>query len=340
MDERPPVWKMVREATTTIENDVMTYKEIEQYIKNKYGNDVKAITDCIICCSVNHESRIHHHPNKTPRPLNREEDFLYRIAKRSGKVTLYNPDIHGIWEIAKNDKSVVVQRVEDTISMVHSSTPDMVSPIRQIDTQQKNSRRNIPQPSFEQVKIYLDKWASLENYTVQESALNKLFWQTAPTNNSLDDILIKVATLNDFYSTHIKSIFTMARHILHLEIDKRLQASDESVVDDIANITMPNGKMRNEFSFATKYCSHHRADDYPIYDSYVEKLLCYFRDVDGFADFHKNDLREFSIFKRTILEFRKFYLLEDFSVKAIDKYLWQLGKESFPNKYYSSKSKK
>jgi len=239
-------------------------------------------------------------------------------------------------EIAKVGDKLTVRRFDEETNNTLITSPTATMP----RTSRNIARRDdIPYPSSEQVNVYLDKWDSLENYTAQESALNKLFWKTAPTNNSLDDILVKVATLNDFYSTHIKSIFTVARHILQLGIDERLHLGDENIVDEIANVTMPNGKMRNEFSFATKYCSHHRADNYPIYDSYVDKLLCYFRDVDGFANFHRDDLRKFSVFKRTILEFRKFYSLEDFTVKEIDKYLWQLGKESSPNKYYGQKSK-
>jgi len=204
----------------------------------------------------------------------------------------------------------------------------------------KVRRDDIPYPSCEQVNFYLDKWDSLENYTAQESALNKLFWKTAPSNRSLDDILVKVATLNDFYSTHIKSIFTVARHILNLDIDERLHVGDETVVDEIANVAISNGKVRNEFSFATKYCSHHRVDFYPIYDSYVAKILCHFKDADGFSIFHKDDLRKFSIFKQIIIDFQIFYSLENFTIKDIDKYLWQLGKECFPNKYYSQKPQK
>jgi hypothetical protein len=33
----------------------------------------------------------------------------------------------------------------------------------------------------------------------------------------------------------------------------------------------------NFYSFATKYCSHHKPEMYPIYDSYVDKMLGYFK---------------------------------------------------------------
>jgi hypothetical protein len=73
-----------------------------------------------------------------------------------------------------------------------------------------------------------------------------------------------------------------------LDIDARLHTGDATLVGDIAQVTMDSGKIKNFYSFATKYCSHHMPLEYPIYDSYVDLLLRYFRDVDGFADF-KND---------------------------------------------------
>ncbi|MCL2225016.1 MAG: hypothetical protein FWB96_08640 [Defluviitaleaceae bacterium] len=322
-----PVWQMIYEAALSIANEVIEISEIKRYIKTMYPekyNDLHSgtINAQITICCVNNPTRLHYPENKKPRIANGKRDFLYRVGR--GQVAMYNPEAHGLWEIANIDGKLQVRRTDDNevlTIITPVATQRAVSP--------KNKRKDIPPPSIEQVKLYLDKWETLENYTAQESALNKLFGEIAPVNNSLDDILIKVATLNAFYSTYIKSIFTVARHILQLDIDARLQAGDENIVDDIANVTMPNGKTLNVFSFATKYCSHHQADNYPIYDSHVKKSLCYFRDVDGFAIFHKDDLRKFSIFKRVILEFRKFYSLENFSIKAIDKYLWQLGKENW-----------
>ena len=78
----------------------------------------------------------------------------------------------------------------------------------------------IPKPSKIEVEKYLKKWDSLENYVLQESALDKLFFYTYPHNNDINDILIKASALNDFYSTNIFSIFPVAKHILNLDIDE------------------------------------------------------------------------------------------------------------------------
>lgn len=96
---------------------------------------------------------------------------------------------------------------------------------------------------------------------------------------------------------------------------------------------MGNGSVKNFYSFATKYCSHHKPLDFPIYDSYVDHLLRYFRDIDGFFNFKNDELKNYSHFKNVLIKFRDFYGLEPYSLKDIDKYLWQLGKEKFPKKY-------
>lgn len=191
----------------------------------------------------------------------------------------------------------------------------------------------IPRPSKEQVQKYQDKWDSLENYYLQESSLKKLFTKTYPKNRSMDDILIKVCTLNDFYSTNIFSPFKVAKHILELDIDKRLKSGDLTLVNDIANIQVNDQKRIVFYSFATKYCSHHRPLIYPIYDSFVEKVLMSFKRKDRFYDFSRLDLKTYTKYREILNQFRIYYGLKDFNLKEIDKYLWQLGKEYFPKKY-------
>lgn len=197
----------------------------------------------------------------------------------------------------------------------------------------KTARPDVPRPCCEEVAKYLLSWDQLENYALQESALDKLFFLTYPDNKDIDDVLIKVSALNDFYSTNIFSPFKIAKHIIELEIDERLMAGDVTLVNDIAMVDMGNGTMKNFYSFATKYCSHHKHLDYPIYDSYVDKLLRYFRDADRFSKFGNDDLKEYMKFKNILIEFSNFYDLAPYTLKDIDKYLWQLGKEKFPRKY-------
>lgn len=191
---------------------------------------------------------------------------------------------------------------------------------------------NIPKPTETEVNKYIKKWDSLENYVLQEDALNKLFFKTYPKNDDINDILIKASSLNDFYSTNIFSIFPVAKHILELKIDERLKNGDTTLVNDIAKIRINNVE-KNFYSFATKYCSHHYPEVFPIYDSFVEKCLMYFYKKDKFYEFQKEDLKDYTKFKEVLINFKKYYGIDMFNLKDIDRYLWQLGKDYFPKKY-------
>lgn len=67
----------------------------------------------------------------------------------------------------------------------------------------RDNKVELPKPTKDEVKKYLAYWDSLENYKLQEDALDKLFFNVCPKNTDISDILIKVSTLNDFYSTNI-----------------------------------------------------------------------------------------------------------------------------------------
>ena len=213
--------------------------------------------------------------------------------------------------------------------------PSSNTSIKLHDTKPFAKRKNtkqLPVPCESEVRRYLAKWDTLENYRLQEDALNKLFFELCPENNDIVSVLLKCSTLNDFYSTNIFSIYPVAKHILSLNIDERLKAGDVTLVRDIQYIEI-SGKQRNFYSFATKYCSHHNPVDYPIYDSYVDAVLRYFQKTDGFMEFSQTDLKDYAGFKNVLECFQKRYNLEAFSLKQIDQYIWQLGKEYFPKKY-------
>ncbi|MEE4196566.1 MAG: hypothetical protein V2I54_02890 [Bacteroidales bacterium] len=190
----------------------------------------------------------------------------------------------------------------------------------------------IETPSPKIVKEYLKRWNTLENYVAQESSLRKLFTKTYPLNNDLDEVLIKVCSLNDFYSTNIFSPFSVAKHIISLNIDDRLEKNDMSLVDDIARVNVNGIREIYFYSFATKYCSHHKPLYYPIYDNYVEKLLMYFKKQNKSFKYTKKDLKTYPKYKEILLTFQSYYNLQEFNLKELDKYLWQCGKKHFSKK--------
>ncbi len=192
---------------------------------------------------------------------------------------------------------------------------------------------HLEKPNKNSVEEYIEKWNKLENYVMQEKALDKLFFELCPSNKKIEDILIKCSTLNDFYSTNIFSIYSIAKHIQKLDIDGKLKKWDKNIVNEIAKVSI-NWKEKNFYSFASKYCSHHKPLEYPIYDNYIGKCLMYFKKEDKFENFHKEDLKNYGKFTNILNKFRSFYWLEKYSLKEIDRYLWQLWKEVFPKTYY------
>ncbi len=63
----------------------------------------------------------------------------------------------------------------------------------------KNRILAIPRPCPTEV----EKSLTLEDYKAREDALDRLFNDYAPRNEDIEDVLIKVSALNDFYSTNI-----------------------------------------------------------------------------------------------------------------------------------------
>lgn len=322
-ENRPFVWQMVKEAAHALPGPTLTYGEIRTYIRAHYSDvNPSTITCQIIVCCVNHPSRIHYPENKKPRSCNIAYDFLYSVGR--GKVVLYDSNTHGSWAIGLNADGLL--HVKQVIEMQEEDANVTKTP-------EKIIAFGLPTPCEKRVDDYLTQWDDLENYVLQENALQKLFLQTYPANTNIDEVLIKAAALNDFYSTNIYSIFPVAKHIVSLKIDERLHVGDPSLVNEIAHVVMQNGSEKNFYSFATKYCSHHRPECYSIYDRYIEKVLKHFRDANGFASFRLSDLKDYVSFKRILLEFQRYYGLGMYSLKDIDRYLWQLGKEHFPLEY-------
>ena len=216
-----------------------------------------------------------------------------------------------------------------------SDNPTRIIKIKQKQVNNELNKKiiNINDPTVSEIKSYLEKWKGMEKYVLQEKALNKLFIETYPKNVDINDILIKVCTLNDFYSTKIFEPLVVARHIKNLDIDMKLKQNDISLVNEIAQVKMEKDKIKYFYSFATKYCSFHKPDIYPIYYNYVESALKYFNKNNKFYDFKNNDYKDYQNFLKIVLLFKDKFNLKIFSFKEIDKYLWQVGRDNFTRNY-------
>ena len=205
----------------------------------------------------------------------------------------------------------------------------------------KNAK--VPDPTQKGVKEWLIKWDSLEDYKIQEDAINDLFQNVYPSCIDLKSVIIKCSVLNDFYSTNIFKVFPVAKHIVEIpKIEDKLKSGDPSLVREIAKVKLGQEDKEKEkylYSFASKFCSHHNEKAYPIYDSYVDAMLRYFRNQKKLK-FRNEDLKDYDKFKAILKEFRKTFRLEEYSLKEIDKYLWQAGKAYMPKEYKPKSEKK
>jgi hypothetical protein len=187
-------------------------------------------------------------------------------------------------------------------------------------------------PTAKVIKSQLQTWRALENYRLQEQSLALLFHQFCPHNTNLERILLKVTALNQFYSTRIYDTYSVAKHILKMNIDGRLASHDLALVNELALVKIGQ-KQRNCYSFASKYCSHHLPDVFPIYDGFVDRMLWHYRSVDSFAVFKRKNLKTYADFVRVINSFQKHYGLERFGLRELDVFLWIEGKRCFPKDY-------
>lgn len=171
-----------------------------------------------------------------------------------------------------------------------------------------------------------------------EDALRELLRQY-PYNSSHSQVLLKATAINTLYSTQIRlysetipTILDIAEHITNLAIDSDLERGDDSVVSQIATVQMPSKKPRFYYSFATKYCSWHNPNSYPIFDNRVYTYLCHLVNEHCLDHFIQNDCWVYPKFKKIIEEFRERNRLGEFTFKDIDKFLYLQGSLLFSRK--------
>ncbi|MGA2905827.1 MAG: hypothetical protein ABSD98_18535, partial [Candidatus Korobacteraceae bacterium] len=162
-----------------------------------------------------------------------------------------------------------------------------------------------------------------------EWLLTQLF-EKFPDNTGPNEVLLKTKVLNLLYETRILAVNAVAQHITSLvNIDSCLTAGSPDAVDLIVSVKLGD-KVRNNFSFATKYCNWHNPAAYAIYDGNVDACLWCYKKQDSFTTFARQDLRYsgYPVFLRIVTAFRDFYGLNSFSFKQLDKFLWEKGPEA------------
>jgi len=203
-------------------------------------------------------------------------------------------------------------------------------------TGEQENVNTIPCPSKREVEEHLKTWNKNEKFHVPERALINLF-EKYPKNESLEEILIKIYALNDAYRAGVYWPIDIAKNILEMQIDDDLSRGEHNVVTKIARrkgkerfvFHTNNGTIiRKElYSFATKYCSFHEPDKYPLFDLNVRNALIYFKQNCENFIFNNTDLTKYNKFFGIVQKFQETFQLQDFSFRDIDKYLYLAGRK-------------
>lgn len=173
------------------------------------------------------------------------------------------------------------------------------------------------------IKSYISKFDT-EN-RLEEDALSIIF-KTFPNNNCDTDIYIKASLLNNAYHTGIKDkdLHILCKHIA--SIDNLDSLIDKGNFSAVLQIGLTPSSINNCFSFASKYCSWHNPDAFPIMDRFSRGSLYSFCSIKN----HKIKKRDLYDYFRYVEIYQQFISLCDFhniSYKDIDKFLWLYGKE-------------
>jgi hypothetical protein len=188
----------------------------------------------------------------------------------------------------------------------------------------------LPRPTGDDV-IKAEKKFDEENEPI-EWLLAQLF-QKFPGNTAFGEVVVKTKVLNVLYTTQIRAVNIVARHICSLGIDPGLRAGEAEIVDRIAKVQLTD-KTRYNVSFASKYCNWHNATAFPIYDGNVEACLWHYKNQEGSrfaAALAERGIAfprygyDYAGFVRIVNAFRDGYSLTSFTYKQLDKFLWSLG---------------
>ena len=80
-------------------------------------------------------------------------------------------------------------------------------------------------PTNQIIDNYLEKFNNSERYFLADKAIENLF-EKFPHNKTLEDVILKISVINDLYSTNIFGTFAIAKHILNLQVDNRIQSGE------------------------------------------------------------------------------------------------------------------
>jgi hypothetical protein len=164
-------------------------------------------------------------------------------------------------------------------------------------------------------------------------SLSKLFQNLNDEQNRYE-VMIKVAALNQIYSTSIQYIAPVVDRIIDSIGPDHSKLSIEgysNLVDKIASVswkspTTGKNHTRTNLSFSSKYVHFLSERKVPIYDSYIWILLVGYNRQAGLSNYNFSPPVSYKYFFKAFNDFRSNRGLDHMNYYDLDKCLWQYGK--------------
>ena len=163
-------------------------------------------------------------------------------------------------------------------------------------------------------------------------SLGKLFSALSDEENE-NEVSIKVAALNQLYSTAIQYIKPVVKKIVsevplnHSELGPNAYLELVDKIAPVEWVSEATGKKHNRInlSFASKYVHFLSQKSTPIYDSYIWLVMVAYL-KENKINIGLSPPKSYSDFYSYFVKFKEIYNLEAYSNYKIDKFLWQYGK--------------
>lgn len=183
------------------------------------------------------------------------------------------------------------------------------------------------------LSIFSSKYASKFCFAY-DKVIDNIFMQYG--KNVVAYNYVKAAIIDFAYSTRVKHMDELVLNIANIKnFDSLVSKGDPNLVNDMKKVALNNNEEINYLSFSSKYCHKYNPIDYPIYDSYVERVLRTYQKQFHFFDdstkaITKESLKDYVFYKEVVDAFINKYKSAGIdSYIKFDRYLWTMGKENF-----------
>jgi hypothetical protein len=168
-------------------------------------------------------------------------------------------------------------------------------------------------------------------YSIADMAIQKVV-EGMPNNTSLPEVIAKVSIIKSLYVTPFYDVMSLSEHIINnsgfdLYLDSGNPKSVEIVRSGHGIRLKKTGKEIDLYSFATKYCSFHNPEAYPIFYGFVGDLLFRLNLQYGWiSKLYKYELNDYSKFKNLLDCFVNYFEIGLHGYKMLDQGIWVFAK--------------